>query len=167
MMADVEEVELVVAHSERATLRVGDVFLKIDTDQARIDREVEVMARAPIPTPEVLWRKPPVLALAAVPGAALGVLKEPSRASSAAWVAAGANVRTLHDAILQYRGMSLHRWLRLRRLWLVRPRLLAGTHSVKAAALAFGFWHLSDFSHNYSRQFGESPSVTLARARGH
>ena len=28
------------------------------------------MARAPIPTPEVLWRKPPVLALAAVPGAA-------------------------------------------------------------------------------------------------
>ena len=60
-------------------LRVGDVFLKIDTDHARIDREVEVMARAPIPTPEVLWRKPPVLALAAVPGAALGLLKEPSR----------------------------------------------------------------------------------------
>src|SRR5207248_7889013 len=88
----------VVAHSERVTLRVGDVFLKIDTDQARIGREVEVMARAPIPTPEVLWRKPPVLALAAVPGAALGVLKEPSRASSAAWVAAGAAVRTLHDA---------------------------------------------------------------------
>jgi AraC family ethanolamine operon transcriptional activator len=79
----------------------------------------------------------------------------------------GVSVRTLHDAILQYRGMSLHRWLRLRRLWLVRQRLLAGTHSVKAAALAFGFWHLSDFSHNYSRQFGESPSVTLARARGH
>ncbi len=60
------------------TLRVGDVFLKIDTEQTRIDREVEVMARAPIPTPEVLWRKPPVLALAAVPGAALGLLQEPS-----------------------------------------------------------------------------------------
>jgi len=30
MMADVEEVEVVVAHNERATLRVGDVFLKID-----------------------------------------------------------------------------------------------------------------------------------------
>ena len=42
-----------------------------------------------------------------------------------------------------------------------------GPDSVKAAALAFGFWHLSDFSHNYSQQFGESPSVTLARARGH
>jgi glyoxylase-like metal-dependent hydrolase (beta-lactamase superfamily II) len=36
-MAGVEEVEVVVAHSERATLRVGDVFLKIDADQARID----------------------------------------------------------------------------------------------------------------------------------
>jgi hypothetical protein len=48
--ADVEEVEVVVAHSERATLRVGDVFLKIDADQARTDVEVEAMALAPIPT---------------------------------------------------------------------------------------------------------------------
>lgn len=79
----------------------------------------------------------------------------------------GVSVRTLHDAILQYRGMSLHRYLRLRRLWLVRQRLLAGTHSVKAAALAFGFWHLSDFSHNYLLQFGENPSATLARSRGY
>jgi aminoglycoside phosphotransferase (APT) family kinase protein len=100
MIDDMGEVEVVVAHSERVTLRVGDVFLKIDTDQARIDREVELMTRAPIPTPEVLWRKPPVLALARVPGTALGVLEGPSRASSAAWVAAGAAVRTLHDAPL-------------------------------------------------------------------
>jgi aminoglycoside phosphotransferase (APT) family kinase protein len=98
MIDDMQEIEVVVAHRERVTLRVGDVFLKIDTEQTRIDREVEVMARAPIPTPEVLWRKPPVLALAAVPGAALGLLQEPSPASSAAWVAAGAAVRTLHDA---------------------------------------------------------------------
>jgi hypothetical protein len=65
------KVEVVVAHSERATLRVGDVFLKIDADRARADVEVEVMARAPIPTPEILWRKPPVLALAALPGVRL------------------------------------------------------------------------------------------------
>ena len=89
-MAGVDEVEVVVAHDERATLRVGDVFLKIDADQTRIDVEVEAMALAPIPTPEVLWRKPPVLALAAVPGTALGRLGEPSTASSAAWAAAGA-----------------------------------------------------------------------------
>ena len=100
MIGCMGKIEVVVAHSERATLRVGDVFLKIDTDQARIDREVEVMATAPVPTPHVLWRQPPVLALAAVPGAALGVLDEPSRASSAAWAAAGAAVRTLHDAPL-------------------------------------------------------------------
>ena len=30
IMADVEKVEVVVAHHECATLRVGDVFLKID-----------------------------------------------------------------------------------------------------------------------------------------
>src|SRR5690348_477388 len=99
-MAGVEEVEVVVAHSERATLRVGDVFLKIDADRTRTDVEVEAMALAPIPTPEVLWRKPPVLAIAAVPGQALGVLGEPSTASPAAWAAAGAAARKLHDAPL-------------------------------------------------------------------
>jgi aminoglycoside phosphotransferase (APT) family kinase protein len=97
---DVNEVEVVVAHHECATLRVGDVFLKIDADQARSDVEVEAMARAPIPTPEVLWRKPPVLALAALPGTALGRLGEPSTTSPAAWAAAGAAVRMLHDAPL-------------------------------------------------------------------
>ncbi|MER7245955.1 phosphotransferase [Kribbella sp. NPDC000426] len=95
-----DEVKVVVAHSERATLRVGDVFLKIDADQANIDVEVEAMALAPVPTPEILWRKPPVLALAVVPGFALGVLGEPSPASPAAWAAAGAAVRTLHEAPL-------------------------------------------------------------------
>ena len=100
MIAAVDEVNVVVAHRARATLRVGDVFLKIDADQTRIDVEVEAMALAPIPTPEVLWREPPVLALAAVPGTALGRLGEPSAASPAAWAAAGAAVRRLHDAPL-------------------------------------------------------------------
>jgi aminoglycoside phosphotransferase (APT) family kinase protein len=99
-MADVADVEVVVAHNERVTLRAGDVFLKIDADQTRADVEVEAMAMAPVPTPEVLWRKPPVLALAAVPGTALGRLGEPSPASPAAWAAAGAAVRVLHDAPL-------------------------------------------------------------------
>lgn len=99
-MAGMEEIEVVVAHQACATVRVGDVFLKIDGDQARTDVEVEAMALAPIPTPEILWRKPPVLALAAVPGTALGRLGEPSPASPAAWAAAGAAVRTLHDAPL-------------------------------------------------------------------
>jgi aminoglycoside phosphotransferase (APT) family kinase protein len=99
-MTRVEQVEVVVAHSERATLRVGDVFLKIDSDQIRSDVEVEAMAMAPIPTPEILWRKPPALALAALRGTALGHLGKPSTASPGAWAAAGAAVRTLHDAPL-------------------------------------------------------------------
>jgi len=104
ILADVEEVEVVVAHNERATLRVGDVFLKIDADQTRTDVEVEAMAMAPVPTPEVLWRKTPVLALAALPGTALGRLGEPSRA----WAAAGAAARMLHDAPLPpWPGQSL------------------------------------------------------------
>ena len=107
-MAGVQEVEIVVVHSERATLRVGDVFLKVDADQARIDVEVAAMALAPVPTPELLWRKPPVLALAAVGGTALGRLGEPSAASPTAWAAAGAAIRTLHDAPLPpWPGRSL------------------------------------------------------------
>ena len=100
MMTFVSDVEVVTAHHERATVRVGDVFLKIDADQTRTDIEVQAMALSPIPTPEVLWRKPPVLALSAVPGTALGRLGEPSTASPAAWAAAGMAVRALHDAPL-------------------------------------------------------------------
>src|SRR4051812_36580484 len=100
MMARMEEIKIVVAHTERATLRVGDVFLKIDPDQSRTDVEVEAMAMVPVPTPEILWRKPPVLALAALPGTALGHLGEPSPASADAWAAAGAALRALHDAPL-------------------------------------------------------------------
>jgi AraC family ethanolamine operon transcriptional activator len=77
----------------------------------------------------------------------------------------GVSVRTMHDAVQRYRGMSLHRYLRLRRLWLVRRRLVAGADSVKAAALAYGFWHLSDFAQAYREQFGEMPSETLTRSR--
>lgn len=84
-----DEVEVVVAHSERATLRVGDVYLKVDADRARVDVEVEAMSLAPVPTPEVLWHKPPVLALAALRGATLGRLGGSSTGTAAAWMAAG------------------------------------------------------------------------------
>lgn len=99
-MTGMEAVEIVVAHEERTTLRVGDMFLKVDADPSRTDREAAAMALAPIPTPQVLWRKPHVLAIAAVPGIALGRLGEPSPASPAAWAAAGAAIRKLHEAPL-------------------------------------------------------------------
>lgn len=99
-MAVVEEVEIVVAHQERVTLRVGEVFLKVDADQDRTDLEVAAMALAPVPTPRVLWRNAPVLALAAVPGEALGRLGRAGTAPPGAWAAAGAALRRLHEAPL-------------------------------------------------------------------
>ncbi|WP_280261231.1 hypothetical protein [Nocardia wallacei] len=39
------------------------MFLKIDADRMRTDAEVEAMARAPIPTPEILWRQLAALTL--------------------------------------------------------------------------------------------------------
>lgn len=107
-IASVQEVEVVVAHRERSTVRVGDVFLKIDADPGHADVEVAAMAMAPVPTPEVLWRNPPVLALAVLRGRALGRLGEPSTAPPTAWAAAGAAVRALHDAPLPpWPGRSL------------------------------------------------------------
>lgn len=93
-------VDVVLANNDRVTIRVGDVFLKIDADAARSAREVEAMSLAPLPTADVLWRVPPVLAIAAVRGAPLGVPGRPSSASSRAWAAVGAAVRRLHDAPL-------------------------------------------------------------------
>jgi aminoglycoside phosphotransferase (APT) family kinase protein len=143
-MADVEEVEVVVTHNERVTLRVGDVFLKVDADQTRSDVEVEAMAMAPVPTPKILWRKTPVLALAALPGTALGRLQEPSTASSAAWAAAGAAIRTLHDAPLPpWPGRSvdeLATQLHSECAWLVAndvlpPDVIARNRQIAEAAL--------------------------------
>ena len=76
------------------------------------------------------------------------------------------SVRTINSAMSKIRGMSLHRYLRSRRLWSVRRQLLAGDAAtqIKDRALANGFWHLSEFSSQYVRKFGEHPSETLARA---
>lgn len=93
-----EPVEVVLANNDRVTVRAGDIFLKIDADQRRTDVEVEAMGLAPVPTADVLWRNPPVLALAAVPGRPLGRLGEPSTATPAAWAAVGAALAALHDA---------------------------------------------------------------------
>ena len=92
-------VDVVLANNDRVTLRVGDVFLKIDADHARIEREVEGIALAPVPTPDVRWWNPPVLALGALRGSPLGVLDDPTvRSSAAAWAATGAALRAMHEA---------------------------------------------------------------------
>lgn len=78
----------------------------------------------------------------------------------------GTSVRTLHVASVSVAGMSLHRYLRLKKLSRVRFQLSTGAFSVKSAALANGFWHMGDFSRVYTQAFGEMPSQTRARAKG-
>ncbi|WP_431202575.1 helix-turn-helix domain-containing protein [Bradyrhizobium betae] len=81
--------------------------------------------------------------------------------------ALGVAVRTLQLAARTMHGMSLHQYLRLKRLWSTRIQLMTGGpgSSVKAAALGNGFWHLGDFARSYRTTFGEAPSETLARGR--
>ncbi len=83
----------------------------------------------------------------------------------------GVSVRTLHNAVVAIRGMGMHRYTRLRRLWNVRQQLVQGPppESIKAIALVNGFWHPGDFSAQYRGLFGETPQQTLAsvsRRRG-
>jgi AraC family transcriptional regulator, ethanolamine operon transcriptional activator len=65
--------------------------------------------------------------------------------------------------------ISPHRFLKLRRLSMVRAALRSEERPsplVKSVALSHGFWHLGQFAHDYRETFGETPSETLARARG-
>jgi AraC-like DNA-binding protein len=78
----------------------------------------------------------------------------------------GVSVRTLSNLMVRANGMSLHRYIRLRRLWSVRRQLLAGEpRQIKEIALANGFWHLGDFAAKYASQFGELPSSTQGQAQ--
>jgi AraC family ethanolamine operon transcriptional activator len=82
----------------------------------------------------------------------------------------GVSVRTLQSATQAICGMSPHRYSRVLRLWSVRRQLRTGPgrRSVKASAMAHGFWHLSEFAASYRAAFGELPSETLHRSvRGH
>ena len=74
----------------------------------------------------------------------------------------------LADAFQASFGISPHRFLKLRRLSMVRAALRpyeGRIPLVKSVALAHGFWHLGQFSHDYRATFGETPSDTLTRAR--
>ena len=65
-------------------------------------------------------------------------------------------------------GTSPHRFLKLRRMSMVRAALRPSEGRmplVKSIAMAHGFWHLGQFAHDYRATFGETPSDTLTRAR--
>ncbi|WP_028138845.1 AraC family transcriptional regulator [Bradyrhizobium japonicum] len=79
----------------------------------------------------------------------------------------GISIRTLQAATMTVHGIPLHRYIRMKKLWMVR-RLLTVGHlgiNIKAAAISNGFWHMGEFSRNYRASFGELPSETLMRAR--
>jgi AraC-like DNA-binding protein len=76
----------------------------------------------------------------------------------------------LSEAFRGALGTTPHRYLKLRRLNLVRAQLRRrdlGPQLVKAVALSHGFWHLGQFSRDYRDLFGETPSETLASAQPH
>jgi len=79
----------------------------------------------------------------------------------------GVSVRTLGTAVATVRGMSLHRYLRLKQLWSARTHLVKGsdTITVTSCARANGFHHMGEFARMYRATFGETASRTLARAR--
>jgi len=80
----------------------------------------------------------------------------------------GVSVRTLGTAVASVRGMSLHRYLRLKQLWSARTQLVKGSDAitVTSCARANGFHHMGEFARLYRAMFHETASRTLARARG-
>lgn len=80
----------------------------------------------------------------------------------------GVSERALRTAFICVYGVSPGRYVRDRRLALVRETLLAAPErpsAVKQAALTFGFRHLGHFAQAYRARFGELPSETIARSR--
>ena len=80
----------------------------------------------------------------------------------------GVSCRKLYTAFILTRGESPSLYLKRRRLMLAHQVLSnAGSEPllVKTVALNHGFWHLGNFSQDYRKLFGETPSETLAFAR--
>lgn len=80
--------------------------------------------------------------------------------------AAGVGERTLEYAFKAVMGMTPMSYLTRLRLHRVHEALLSAPRdstTVTAEALNWGFWHLGEFSRDYKKCFGESPSETLRR----
>lgn len=80
-------------------------------------------------------------------------------------VALGVSRRTLQNCFHEVLGMSPVAFLRAVRLAGVR-RMLHTAPSVTHAAAHWGFWHFSNFAHDYRSLYGELPSVSWRRWHG-
>jgi AraC family transcriptional regulator, ethanolamine operon transcriptional activator len=99
------------------------------------------------------------------------VTASPARTAGVAELSAalGVSERLMREAFAGVLGVSPSRYLRLRRLVLVRAALRSPGRcwpTVREAALAHGFWHLGRFSRSYRDAFGEPPSTTLGGVPG-
>jgi AraC family transcriptional regulator, ethanolamine operon transcriptional activator len=84
--------------------------------------------------------------------------------------AAGVSERTMRNVFHDYYGVAPLRYLRLRRLHLVRSALKQADprrHTVTDVVKQFGIWELGRFAQAYRRLFGETPSQTLLAATAH
>lgn len=82
--------------------------------------------------------------------------------------AIGASARKLNYCFQDVLGMSPNRYIRALRLNAARRELRRSRDdrlSVYEVAANWGFWHFGRFSCDYKRQFCESPSESLKRAR--
>jgi AraC family transcriptional regulator, ethanolamine operon transcriptional activator len=86
--------------------------------------------------------------------------------------AVGVSTARLAEVFRVTFGVSPHRFLKLRRLAMVRAALLRARGGdcpppfVRTVALMYGFWHFGQFAREYKAVYGETPSATLARAHG-
>jgi AraC family ethanolamine operon transcriptional activator len=80
----------------------------------------------------------------------------------------GVRERTLAVACVEAFGRPPKAMLLALRLNAVRRALThpSSERTVTNVASRFGFWHFGEFSGEYKRQFGELPSVTLAKTLG-
>ena len=77
-------------------------------------------------------------------------------------------MRSLNYAFQEFYGVSPIRYLRLARYAKVRRDLVSAdpkTTTVTEIATRWHFWHFGRFSVEYKNLYGESPSVTLGKAR--
>ncbi|WP_372659071.1 helix-turn-helix domain-containing protein [Hydrogenophaga sp.] len=78
----------------------------------------------------------------------------------------GVSRRTLQSGFHRVLGISPLSYLRVARLGAARKSLKSAA-SVTDAATQHGFWHFGHFAKDYQDMFGELPSQTLRRHRGH
>jgi AraC-like DNA-binding protein len=82
--------------------------------------------------------------------------------------ASGVSRRSVSEGFRRYCGMSPMAYLKQQRLLLARRELSRAAfngRTVTDVVFSCGFNHLSKFSSDYARQFGEAPSVTRRVAR--